>query len=348
TLTKRGKANGADIPMAGVPWHQSEQYLPRLVAAGVRVAICEQMEAPGGKGPVRREVVRVVTPGTITEAELLDESRVRPLVALCGTPAHWALAAVDLSSGVFRLLQGQGAAALDEELAVLAASELLLADAHAFDGLGNKAPTHYPGDWCFTVEVAEERIARCFGIGEMASLNLHKAPLAAAAVGAVLVYLEQTQKRSLDHLQLPVLREAQGCLGIDARSRRNLELYESLSGDPCGGMIGVIDRTLTPMGARMLRDWLDRPLNEAAGISARQDAVQSLIDDADALYAIGEGLKNIRDVERMLTRLALERAAPRDYRGLANSLLALPGLVTALDGRSGLFVEIIAALGGLD
>ena len=349
TLTRRGKANGADIPMAGVPWHQAEQYLPRLVAAGVRVAICEQMEPPGGsKGPVRREVVRVVTPGTITEAELLDEARVRPLVALSGTPGHWALAAVDLSSGAFRLLEGRGAAALDEEMAVLAPSELLLADSDAFAGLNCKAPVHHPGDWCFTAEVAGERIARCFGVGEMASLNLDKAPLTASAVGAVLVYLEQTQKRALAHLQLPVLREAQGCLGIDARSRRNLELYESLSGDPRGGMIGVLDKTATPMGARMLRDWLDRPLNEATAISARQDAVQSLIDDADALYALRDGLSNIRDIERMLTRLALERAAPRDYRGLANSLLALPGLVTALDGRSGLFVDVIQALGGLD
>ncbi len=350
TLTKRGKANGADIPMAGVPWHQAEQYLPRLVAAGVRVAICEQMEPPGAaKGPVRREVVRVVTPGTITEAELLDEACARPLLALCGTPTHWAMAAVDLSSGSFRLLEGRGAASLDEEMAVLDPSELLLqADSDAFSGLACKAPVHHPGDWCFTSEVAEERIGRCFGVGEMASLNLDKAPLAAAAVGAVLVYLEQTQKRALGHLQLPVLREAKGYLGIDARSRRNLELYESLSGDPHGGMIGVLDQSATPMGARMLRDWLDRPLSDTASIAARQDAVQSLIDDADALHAIRESLKDIRDIERMLTRLALERAAPRDYRGLANSLLVLPQLVKAMDGRSGLFAGVIAAMGGLD
>jgi len=350
TLTKRGKANGKDIPMAGVPWHQAEQYLPRLVAAGVRVAICEQMEPPGAaKGPVRREVVRVVTPGTITESELLDEARVQPLVALCGTPEHWALAAVDLSSGAFRLLEGSGAATLDEEMAVLVPSELLLqTDSEAFAALNCKAPVHHPGDWCFTSEVAGERIGRCFGVGEMASLNLDKSPLTAAAVGAVLVYLEQTQKRTLAHLQLPVLRQATGCLGIDARSRRNLELYESLSGDPLGGMIGVLDQTATPMGARMLRDWLDRPLGDTVAIAARQDAVQSLMDDAEALHTIRDGLKDIRDIERMLTRLALERAGPRDYRGLANSLLALPGLMIALDGRSGLFVEVIRAMGGLD
>jgi DNA mismatch repair protein MutS len=347
-LTKRGKSNGEDIPMAGIPWHQAEQYLPRLVAAGVRVAVCEQMEPPGGKGPVRREVVRIVTPGTITESELLDEARARPLVALCGNPGRWALAAVDLSSGGFSLLAGQGGSALDEELAVLAPSELLLSDSDAFAAVNCKVPVQRPGDWCFTMEVAEERIARCFGVTELAPLGLDKAPLAAAAVGAVLVYLEQTQKRSLGHLQLPVLREAQGYLGIDARSRRNLELYESLSGDTRGGMIGVLDRTVTPMGARMLRDWLDRPLLDMARIAARQDAVQSLIDDGDALRAVRVRLKDVRDIERMLTRLSLERASPRDYRGLAVSLLALPGLLAALDGRGGLFVDIIAALGGLD
>ncbi|MDQ6972540.1 MAG: DNA mismatch repair protein MutS [Mariprofundaceae bacterium] len=350
TLTKRGKSNGTDIPMAGVPWHQAEQYMPRLVAAGVRVAICEQMEAPdGSKGPVRREVVRVVTPGTITESELLDEACAKPLLALCGRPEDWALAAVDLSSGAFRLLQGRGMSLLEEELAVLSPSELLLSSRdEGFAALNCAAQLHYPGDWSFTAEVAGERIERCFGVRELTALNLDKAPLAASAVGALLVYLEQTQKRGLEHLQLPVLREAGGYLGIDARSRRNLELYESLSGDPAGGMISVLDRTATPMGARMLREWLDRPLNNAKAISERQDAVQSLLDDDEAVLEISTLLKGVRDMERMLTRLALQRAAPRDYRGLADSMLVLPGLIAALDGRSGLFTDIIASFGGLD
>ncbi|MDQ6987555.1 MAG: DNA mismatch repair protein MutS, partial [Mariprofundaceae bacterium] len=348
TLTKRGKSNGSDIPMAGVPWHQSGQYLPRLVAAGVRVAICEQMESPdGGKGPVRREVVRVVTPGTITESELLDENRAQPLLALCGTDQAWALAAVDLSSGAFQLLQGSGLQALEEQLAVISPAELLL-PSDAFASLNIAVPVHHPGDWSFAAEVAGERIERCFGVREMSALNLDKAPLVAAAVGAALVYLQQTQKCALAHLQLPVLRHAQACLGIDARSRRNLELYESLSGDAAGGMIKVLDCSCTPMGARMLRDWLDRPLNDLAAISGRQDAVQSLIDDRDALDAIRSLLKNVRDMERMLTRLVLQRAAPRDFRGMATALLVLPSLSAVLDGRSGLFLEIIQALGGLD
>ncbi|MDX8392247.1 MAG: DNA mismatch repair protein MutS [Mariprofundaceae bacterium] len=348
TLTKRGKSNGTDIPMAGVPWHQSEQYLPRLVAAGKRVAICEQMEPPDkSKGPVRREVVRVVTPGTITESELLDENRPRPLVALCGTDQAWALAAVDLSSGGFQLLQGASVQPLEDQLAVISPAEILLSG-ETFSGFDFSVPVHHPGDWSFAAEVAEERIERCFGVREMSALNLDKAPLAAAAVGAALVYLEQTQKCALAHLQLPVLRQSEACMGIDARSRRNLELYTSLSGDAAGGMIGVLDCSCTPMGARMLRDWLDRPLNDLTAISARQDAVQSLIEDRDALDEIRRLLKDVHDMERMLTRLALDRAAPRDYRGMATALLMLPSLLAVLDGRSGLFLDIIQALDGLD
>ena len=348
-LTKRGKANGADIPMAGVPWHQAEQYLSRLVAAGRRVAICDQMEPPNGKGPVRREVVRVVTPGTITESELLNERRTAPLVALSGGIDAWALAAVDLSCGGFYLIEGEGRGRLEEQLNVLTPSELLLPSGmDGIDGLVSSIAVHHPGDWSFSAEVAAERIKQIYGVDEPASLNLAAHPAAAAAVGAVLVYLEQTQKQSVAHLQLPVFRETDACMGIDARSRRNLELYESLSGDAHSGMIEVLDVTCTPMGARMLRDWLDRPLGDIAAIGARQDAVQSLVDDDETLDGIRGQLTGIRDMERMLTRVVLDRAAPRDYRGLAGSLLALPALSGLLGARSGLFTDIRDALTGLE
>jgi len=349
-LTKRGKANGADIPMAGVPWHQAELYLSRLVAAGRRVAICDQMEAPdGSKGPVRREVVRVVTPGTITESELLNERRTAPLTALSGSMETWALAAVDLSCGGFRLIEGGGRGQLEEQLNVLTPSELLLPSGiDGIDGLISSVAVHYPGDWSFSAEVAAERIKRIYGVDEPASLNLAAHPFAAAAVGAVLVYLEQTQKQSVEHLQLPIFHEMDACMGIDARSRRNLELHESLSGDVHGGMIEVLDVTCTPMGARLLRDWLDRPLNDIAMIDARQDAVQSLLDDSETLDELRKQLAGIRDMERMLTRVVLDRASPRDYRGLAGSLLALPSISEMLGDRSGLFAGIRVALTGLD
>ncbi len=348
-LTKRGKSAGEDIPMAGVPWHQAEAYLARLVAAGKRVAICEQMEPPGGKGPVRREVVRVVTPGTITESELLNERRPAMLAALAMEGERWALAAADVSSGAFTVAEGEGRAELEEQLAVLAPAELLLPSwmEEAPEAAG-RASIHHPGDWSFTPEVAGERIREIFGVTELDSLNLAGHPLAAASVGAALSYLQQTQRQGLAHLQLPVLRETDDWMRIDARSRRNLELHESLSGDAHGGMIAVLDETRSPMGARLLREWLDRPLTDLAAIRARQDAVQSLVDDADTREGVRESLREMRDMERMLARMALMRAAPRDYRGLAASLAALPELARHIADRGGLFAELHAAMTGLE
>ncbi len=350
-LTKRGKSNGEDIPMAGVPWHQAEAYLARLVAAGERVAICEQMEPPDGKkGPVRREVVRVVTSGTITESDLLAQENAAPLVAALREGERWALAAVDLSCGRWRLAHGEGEQALEEHLSMLHPAELLLPDALADDPPPpfRCAPISRPGDWSFSPEVAAEQLRRHFGLADMAALNLDGAPLMAAAVGAALVYLEQTQKQALSHLELPVLREQTPGMRIDARSRRNLEAHASLSGDAAMGMAALLDETRTPMGARMLRAWLDAPLADLAAIGARLAAVQALVEDADLREGVRAALGEVRDVERMLARIVLGRASPRDFRGLAGSLLLLPRLIGLLDGRGGMFAEIRADMQGHD
>ncbi|MFQ5582092.1 MAG: DNA mismatch repair protein MutS [Mariprofundaceae bacterium] len=345
-LTKRGKSNGEDIPMAGVPWHQAEGYLARLVQAGKRVAICEQMEPPDGKkGPVRREVVRVVTPGTITESELLDHARKAPLAALFQQGDQWGIASLDLSSGQWRLTEGHGAIRLQECLAVLAPAELLLT---SDTELALDIQTAQPGDWSFAPQVAKEQLQQHFGVGDWQAMNLETHPLAAAAVGAVLVYLEQTQKCALSHLAMPVFHEQADGMRIDARSRRNLELHSSLTGDPKASLVGVLDHTLTPMGARLLREWLDHPLADIDAISVRQDGVQSLLDDTDARGRLRSVLKSVRDMERMLTRIVLNRAAPRDFRGLAESLLALPELSAVLGKRSGMFAELLPKLMGLE
>ncbi|WP_238701186.1 DNA mismatch repair protein MutS [Mariprofundus erugo] len=346
TLTKRGKANGDDIPMAGVPWHQAEGYLARLVAAGKRVAVCEQMEPPdGSKGPVRREVVRVVTSGTLTEAELLDHARSAPLTACVQRGEQWGIAALDLSCGHWRLLEGVGAAAFEEQMAILAPAELLLP---AADEAVVDVPVARPGDWSFSAAVAREQLEQHFGISDWQSLNLETHPLAAAATGAVLVYLVQTQKCTLSHLQLPVFIERGEGMRIDMRSRRNLELYCALNGDPKAGMIAVLDESCTPMGARLLRQWIDAPLTDLEQLRHRQDAVQSLVDDRDMLAALRSRLSDVRDIERMLTRIVLGRAYPRDFRGLADSLQALPELYTLLGDRSGLYAGIIKSLQGLE
>ncbi|GAV21063.1 DNA mismatch repair protein MutS [Mariprofundus micogutta] len=346
TLTKRGKAGGDDIPMAGVPWHQAEGYLARLVAAGKRVAVCEQMEAPdGSKGPVRRDVVRVVTSGTITEASLLDHSRSAPLVACYRQGEKWGLAAVELSCGHWRLLEGEGQMMLDEQLAVLAPAELLLPTA---EELQVDIPVSRPGDWSFSSSVTQEQLQQHFGVTDWLSLNLDKHELASAAVGAVLVYLGQTQKCALEHLSLPVFVERSQGMAIDMRSRRNLELYCSLNGDPKGGLIHVLDETKTPMGARLLREWIDHPLTDLGRLNDRQDAVQSLTDDSDTLSALRNALGGVRDMERMLTRIVLSRASPRDFRGLTEALVALPDLYKLLADRTGLFADMTQAMQGLE
>ncbi|MDX8410541.1 MAG: DNA mismatch repair protein MutS [Mariprofundaceae bacterium] len=346
-LTKRGKSNGCDIPMAGVPWHQAENYLARLVAAGKRVAICEQMEpADGKKGPVERQVLRVLTPGTLTESSLLDDARAAPLLALHRDGVRWGVASLDLASGRWKLMEGHGQASLEECLAVQTPAEVLLRRDDTLPVADT--PVQYPGDWSFSSEVAAERVAALMGVGDWQALNLDAHPLVAAAIGAVLAYLEQTQKCQLAHLQLPVFHEQAAGMHIDARSRRNLELHQSLAGDRRGGLIAVLDQTATPMGARLLADWFDDPLTDLDAIRARQGAVQSLVDDGDTREDVRRRLRQVRDMERMLTRLVLGRAAPRDYRGMGESLTALPELADLLDNRGGMFAGIRTDMRGLE
>ena len=345
-LTKRGKADGKDIPMAGVPWHQAENYLSKLVEAGERVAICEQMEAPTtGKGPVRREVVRVVTPGTITESDLLPLDKTAPLLALMQQDDAWGLAALDMSSGNWKLMEGSGDAALDEVLAVLDAAEVLLPDGAELSGDWN---IYHPGNWSFSEQVAQEQLQQRFGIKDGTSLNLQQHPLAASAVAAVLVYLEQTQKGLPKHVPLPVFREQQAYMHIDARSRRNLEVYTGLNGDSKSGMIRVLSHTQSPMGARLLREWLDYPLIDIAAIEQRQQAVECLWKQRDWCADIRQSLAQIHDMERALTRVVMHRAAPRDLRVLADALAVLPELHAFIDGQAHLPDDIAPALLGLE
>ncbi len=350
TLTKRGKSGGEDIPMAGVPWHQAEAYLAKLVAAGCRVAICDQMEAPdASKGPVRREVVRVVTPGTITESSLLAQDSAAPLAALCMHKQGWAVASLDLASGQWKLTESvAGEQSLEEYISVLHPAELLLQKHIELPASLNHIQTWEVGDWSFSTEVCQEKLKSFFGLADWDTLNLAAHPMVAKAVAAVLVYVEQTQKCSVAHVSLPVFHEQQQGMRIDMRSRRNLEVHHTMSGEREGSLISVLDDTKTPMGARLIRDWIDHPLTDIAMITARQQAVSSLVEDMDTRANIRQALTQIRDMERMLTRIVLGRAAPRDFRGLTDSILALPALIDALDGREGMFADMRMAMQGLE
>jgi len=352
TLTKRGKAGGDDIPMAGVPWHQAEGYLAKLVAAGCRVAICDQMEAAdaSSKGPVKREVVRIVTPGTITESSLLEHDTAAPLAALFAHQNSWAVASLDIASGQWKLTQGSlnTGQVLQEYLSVLNPAELLVQRDVDTSYIPEALKTWEVGDWSFSLEVCKEKLAQFFGLGDWSSLNLEAHESLAKAVAAVLVYVEQTQKSSVAHLSLPVYHDEQQGMRIDMRSRRNLEVHFTMTGERKGSLISALDQSKTPMGARLLRDWVDNPLTDLDNIKQRQQAVQSLVDDVEARENIIVGLKHIRDMERMLTRIVLNRGAPRDYRGLTDSILALPTLITALEHREGLFKPMREAMLGLE
>ena len=352
TLTKRGKANGDDIPMAGVPWHQAEGYLAKLVAAGCRVAICDQMEAPdASKGPVRREVVRIVTPGTITESSLLEQETSAPLAGLFVHQQTWAVASLDMASGQWQLVEGsenQGQS-LEEYLSVLNPAELLVQrNTDLPESLKQHIKTWDVGDWSFSIEVCQEKLAQYFGLGDWSSLHLEEYPHVAKAVAAVLVYVEQTQKCSVSHVALPVFKQQEQGMSIDMRSRRNLEVHQTMTGERQGSLVSVLDKTQTPMGARLLRTWIDYPLTDIEKIKSRQQAVQSLLEDMNCRENLQNGLKGIRDMERMLTRIVLGRAAPRDFRGLTDSVSQLPTLMEALDDRGGLFSKIRQDLSGLE
>jgi DNA mismatch repair protein MutS len=333
TLTKRGKSAGQPIPMAGVPYHAAENYLARLVRQGESVAICEQVGDPAtSKGPVERKVVRIVTPGTVTDEALLEERRDNLLGAVLEQEGQFGLAALDLSGGRFVIQQLDTPEALAGELERLRPAELLLAEEYQLphgcpktDGI-----TQRPA-WHFDRETAERLLNQQFGTRDLAGFGCADQPIAIAAAGALLQYVQETQRSALPHLQGLTVERRDEAVIIDAATRRNLELEHSLSGQPQHTLAGVLDRTATPMGSRMLRRWLNRPLRAAGLIRERHDAVDQLLRQ-QAHLVLREELQGIGDIERILTRVALKSARPRDLATLRDALSRLPILQQSLDG----------------
>jgi DNA mismatch repair protein MutS len=335
-LTKRGKHLGEDIPMCGVPVHAAEQYLERLIKKGFRVAICEQVEDPaearkrGSKAVVKREVVRLVTPGTLTEESLLQPRAANTLVSLGRASGEYALASAEMSAGEFRVT-AVAMADLAVELARLAPSELLvpddlLADASLkalFASLG-RALTALPSAK-FESGLGERALKAHYGVAELAGFGAFtRAELSAS--GALIAYLELTQKGKLPALK-PLAREtANAFMAIDAATRRNLELTETLAGERRGSFLSVIDRTVTAAGARLLAARLAAPLTDPDAIARRQDAVAFFAEDGEARTQLRERLRQAPDIARALARLSVSRAGPRDLAALRDGIKAARGL----------------------
>jgi DNA mismatch repair protein MutS len=331
TLTSRGDG----VPLAGVPVKAAADYLRRLVAAGHRVAICEQVEDPKlAKGIVRREVVETVTPGAQLQEDWLPGGANNFLVAVLPDGAHVGVAALDLSTGEF-VLETSPAAALAEALGRFGPIEVVIPAESAvpLDGVLRTARER----WEFDPALAAEELARRFGLASLDGLGVGPADSAAVgAAGALLRYVGDLQPQGLPHLARPVVRRGEGHLWLDEMTRRNLELVEPLFAGQLGTtLLGTLDATVTPMGARLLRRWVLSPLRETAAINARLDAVEVLAADHRGRGRLREALDGVRDLERLGGRAAAGRATPREMGALRDSLARLPDVLEALSGLSG-------------
>ena len=336
TLTSRNNGGAAEVPLAGVPVKAATEYLRRLIAKGHRVAICEQVEDPRlAKGLVRREVVETVSPGAVLADDWLERNRNNFIVALAERGAAAGLAALDLTTGEFAL-EVVPREELAAALARYEAAELVVAAGTEHAGGGSLAVTEREG-WEFDPELAREDLIRSFGLASLDGLGVETGDAPAlGAAGALLRYVRELKPGGLPHLAHPRLVRRGDVLSLDEMTRRNLELVEPLrAGSPGVTVLEAIDRTLTPMGARLLRRWLLAPLIEPAAINARLDAVEVLCGDVRGRARLRESLEGVRDLERLASRAAMGRATPRELGSLRDSMLLLPEVAAALDALTG-------------
>ena len=336
TLTARGKTNGNPIPMCGVPYHAAESYLAKLVKQGISVAICEQVGDPEtSKGPVERQVMRVLTPGTITDEALLDDRSDSLLAAIHQQDNQLGLATLDMSSGRFQLLQLDSAEQLHSELQRLNPAEILVNEdllmeeiLPAHIGVRRRPP------WEFDTDSAMRLLNQQFGTKDLSGFGCDHLPVGISAAGCLLQYAKDTQRNNLPHIRSISAENTEDSVALDAASRRNLELDTNLSGSQENTLFDVLDYTATTMASRLLRRWLNRPLQDIDVLQARQNTIATMQDNY--LYEIlHDHLKQVGDMERILTRVALRSARPRDLTRLLDSLAVLPQINSSLSSADG-------------
>ncbi|HXV17195.1 MAG TPA: DNA mismatch repair protein MutS, partial [Gemmatimonadaceae bacterium] len=338
TLTSRNNGGASEVPLAGVPVKAAAEYLRRLVQQGFRVAICEQTEDPRqAKGIVRREVIETITPGAAFADDLLDGNRNNFLCAIHKAGDRVGIAAADLSTGEFRLII-TAAVDLDATMARLSPREVLVA--RNVDTAVTTAPAGEESaliterePWEFDAAMASSDLARHFNVASLEGLGIGSADdPAVAAAGALMRYMHELQPGGVPHLARPVVERPGGTMPLDEMTRRNLELIESLrGGEASGTLLSVLDRTLTPMGARLLRQWILTPLTDKKAIDSRLDAVSLFARDPIGRESVRDALDGVRDIERLASKAAAGRGTPRDLRALGDSIARLPVLHDALE-----------------
>lgn len=344
SLTARGKSGGQPIPMAGVPYHAAEGYIARLVRQGESVVICEQVGDPAtSKGPVERQVARIVTPGTLTDEAFLEARTDNLLVALCRHQHQAGLAQLDLSSGRFSLLQLDSEADLIAEVERLQPAEILYNDSHGLPpALQQRKGLHAQPPWYFEPDTAERLLCQQFSVSNLEGFGCTHLPLAIAAAGCLLQYARDTQRSSLPHIRRLQVEDRSEALLMDAATRRNLELDLNLNGGRDNTLASVLDRTQTAMGSRLLKRWLHRPLRDLNRLQLRQDAIRWLLEDYRH-ETLAETLRPVGDCERILSRVALRSARPRDLERLRDALQALPSIQSLLAGTDAERILMLAS-----
>ncbi len=342
TLTKRGTSNGNPIPMAGVPFHAMEGYLARLVAQGVSVAICEQVGDPtSGKGPVERKIMRIVTPGTLTDEALLPSRADRMIAAVwharINRTERLGLAWMNLANGEFSVSECTPDM-LDTELHRIGPAELVHAESHNTTGFAGVALSAIP-DWHFDADGAADVLQKHFVVDTLAGFGLTDLPAATCAAGALLRYVSRTQTQSLSHIQSIRVDQAGEYVVLDPVTRKNLELTETLAGEESPTLFSTLDHCETPMGSRLLRRWLHHPLRDTAPALARQNVISAFLsappsrqalDPTSALDTLRAMLDRYPDLERIATRIALRSVRPRELASLRDALAMLPAVVEHL------------------
>lgn len=359
-LTKRGKHKGEAVPMCGVPVHSMGQYLSKLVSAGKKVAICEQLEDPrAAKGIVKRDVVRVVSPGLLVpdDGSLQKENNFLVCLAWQAISPVYGVASLDLSTGEFRLTEIDHEDALFSELSRLSPSEVLLAEgmkgAHLvkrLEGMFAGIFVGYRQDEWFCAKRAEKVIEGHFRLKGLEGLGLNVVSTGLSACGALLIYVLETQKNAISHIKPPLFYSLASCLVMDESTQRNLELVaNSLDRSKKGSLLATLDKTVTAMGARLMRNWLLYPLKDLVGIEKRQEAVAELKECGQKRLELRAHLSKVSDMERLVTRLSMASAGPRDMLALKNSLQASQNVKSCLSGfvSSALLCEFLEELNPL-
>ncbi|QLB39796.1 DNA mismatch repair protein MutS [Mannheimia pernigra] len=325
SLTKRGQSAGEPIPMAGVPYHAVEGYLAKLVALGESVAICEQVGDPTtSKGPVERKVVRIVTPGTVSDEALLPERQDNLVAAVYEEKGTFAIASLDMTSGRFLMSELPSKEALAAELQRLQPAEILYAeDFSAASILNNYKGLRRRPVWEFELVTAIQLLNRQFGTQSLAGFGVEKAVIALCAAGCVLHYAQETQRTALPHINSIKLAQHSDTILLDAATRRNLELTQNLAGGTENTLAAVLDKCVTPMGSRLLKRWIHQPIRDYAKLEGRQQTIAAFIQ-YDRVSELQPLLQQVGDMERILARVALRSARPRDLTRLRTALAQLP------------------------